>query len=55
MSYMQSRNTGGSTFWFEFFQEPFSEGEQERQDYYSEIRASLRHCCLHFHSSLNPS
>lgn len=31
-SYMQSSNTGGSTFWFEFFQEPFSEGEEKRKD-----------------------
>lgn len=32
LSYMQSSNTGGSTFWFEFFQEPFSEEEEERKD-----------------------
>lgn len=31
-SYIQSSNTGVSTFWFEFFQEPFSEGEEERKD-----------------------
>lgn len=30
--YVQSSNIGGSTFGFEFFQEPFSEGEEERKD-----------------------
>lgn len=31
-SYMQSSNMEGCTFWFEFFQEPFSEGKRRKEE-----------------------